>query len=520
MWLLASRTMHISCVLVDVKSKSPAQPTTRSRSDLSASNSAIATPPPPRPPYPHHVLLAHPGSLKCDCEEPKVLTIPQATAHSVARHPRAAHHKLAERHVAARSTVGAQSKRRSNYQVLTRRDGTKCRVRPAAGGDSSAPAASPSADAPAAPSAEAPSAEAPSAEAPAAEAPSSSAPAADQPAPSVPGDALNAQPSEDAGAASPTWAPEAGATPEPSTSSEGDNWSNLPEVGGEQSAAPQPSAPSGGGQGGGQGSVNGGSANVGSKLGAAWPNGDWSGPDTSSYIGNYVGARTSWYYTWSPSPCAQNDQLGLEFVPMLWGAKQVSEWHQAADSWPSSVKNALFFNEPNQHDQAGISIYDSLGYWINDFLPKSRERGLRIGSAAPTSAPDGVTWVVDFYKNCLSQNNNDDGKCKADFAPVHYYDVDVQHFKDYLTNFHNQVGIPLWVTEYACQNFNGGAQCDEGQTWAFHQEMSSWMDGQDWIERYSPFGMMKNMQGVNQYNALMSEGGDITALGSWYIGNA
>lgn len=45
--------------------------------------------------------------------------------------------------------------------------------------------------------------------------------------------------------------------------------------------------------------------------------------------------------------------------------------------------------------------------------------------------------------------------------------------------------------------------------------MAEWFDQQDWVERYSPFGVMKNMQGVNQMNALMNPDGSITALGSW-----
>lgn len=64
--------------------------------------------------------------------------------------------------------------------------------------------------------------------------------------------------------------------------------------------------------------------------------------------------------------------------------------------------------------------------------------------------------------------------------------------------------------------------------------MAEWFDQQDYIERYSPFGelqsvhrsllwrllirkpgAMKQMQGVNQYNALMNPDGTITSLGNW-----
>jgi hypothetical protein len=49
----------------------------------------------------------------------------------------------------------------------------------------------------------------------------------------------------------------------------------------------------------------------------------------------------------------------------------------------------------------------------------------------------------------------------------------------------------------------------------FHYQMSAWFDAQDYVERYSPFGAMKEMQGVNEMNRLMDAGGAITDLGKW-----
>jgi hypothetical protein len=44
------------------------------------------------------------------------------------------------------------------------------------------------------------------------------------------------------------------------------------------------------------------------------------------------------------------------------------------------------------------------------------------------------------------------------------------------------------------------------------------MDSQDWVERYSYFGAMENMQGVNEANRLLNSKGKITDLGRQYIG--
>ncbi|AAW41614.1 hypothetical protein CNBB2240 [Cryptococcus deneoformans B-3501A] len=265
-------------------------------------------------------------------------------------------------------------------------------------------------------------------------------------------------------------------------------------------------------------SSGGGSVNVGSKFGLAWPNGDWAASTDPNYIGNYIGSKASWYYTWSPFSVGSGDSLGLEFVPMLWGPKQVSDWHAQMSQWPSTVENALFFNEPNQVGQCDISAADAVTYWVTDYLPV-RASGIRLGGAATTSAPDGLQWVLDFVKACTDAGNSA-ADCAADFIPLHWYDVDIENFKSYVENFHTQTGSNIWITEYACQNFNGGAQCTDQESWDLHIAIAAWFDEQSYVERYSPFGVMQDMQGVNQNNALMNPDGSITSLGGWYISSA
>ena len=257
----------------------------------------------------------------------------------------------------------------------------------------------------------------------------------------------------------------------------------------------------------------GGWTNTGSKFGAGWPNGNWAQSSDPNYIGNYIGSRTAWYYTWSPDNVGSADSIGLEFVPMLWGPAQESDFWNSQATWPSSVKNALFFNEPNEPSQCNMAASDSVSYWMNDMVPL-RGKGIAIGGAATTSAPSGLQWVQAIIQDCQNDGNSQ-ADCTPDFVPIHYYDVDVNNFQSYVANFHQQTGLDIWITEYACQNFNGGAQCDSGTTWNMHQSMAAWFDSQDYVKRYAPFGMMENMQGVNQMNALMNPDGSISDLGGW-----
>ncbi|KAK4686425.1 hypothetical protein P7C73_g3703, partial [Tremellales sp. Uapishka_1] len=254
----------------------------------------------------------------------------------------------------------------------------------------------------------------------------------------------------------------------------------------------------------------------GSKFGLGWPNGNWADSGSADYVGNYIGSKSKWYYTWSPDNVGSADTLGLEFVPMLWGPNQVSDWWAQQSNWNSNVKSALFFNEPNEGSQCNVAASDAVSYWMNDFLPVRSSKGLALGGAATTSAPSGLQWIQDFSSACTNAGNSA-ADCKMDFVPIHYYYTDVDNFQNYVSNFHQKTGLDIWITEYACQDYNGGAQCSTSQVWNFHQSMSAWFDEQDYIVRYSPFGVMENMQGVNADNALMSSSGSITDLGSWVM---
>ena len=55
-------------------------------------------------------------------------------------------------------------------------------------------------------------------------------------------------------------------------------------------------------------------------------------------------------------------------------------------------------------------------------------------------------------------------------------------------DFHQTFGKPLIISEYACQNFNGGAQCTKDETWNLHQTMAKWFDETDFVAMYAPFG--------------------------------
>lgn len=234
------------------------------------------------------------------------------------------------------------------------------------------------------------------------------------------------------------------------------------------------------------------------KFGLAWPSGE--SPR------RFTGGKSSAIYTWSPWYPGDARSLGLRPFPMLWGEKQVGDFSRLVK--PGYADVALGFNEPNQRGQADMSPQRGAQLW-RQYLQPLAHQGYQLGSPATTSAPSGMVWMKDFFSAC--------GGCTVNFITIHYYDVSAQGFIDYVTNFHNTFNRPVVPTEYACQNFNGGAQCTRDETWGFHQRIKGWMDSTSWIPYYFPFGAFRDMQGVNVFNQLMNPDGSPTPLGWSYI---
>ncbi|KAH9943114.1 glycosyl hydrolase catalytic core-domain-containing protein [Epithele typhae] len=241
-----------------------------------------------------------------------------------------------------------------------------------------------------------------------------------------------------------------------------------------------------------------------SKAGLPWPNGN--ADDINQYLST---GKVQWYYTWSPSPT----QADLEFVPMLWGTNQVDQWDGTINKTVQDlhVTHVLGFNEPEIQGQSNIDPQEGAALWKAHIEPL-RGLGVQLGSPAPSGSPAGKQWLLDFMDACQ-------GGCSVDFIAVHYYDINSTGFMEYLEDYHNTFQRSMWVTEWACQNFNNAdMQCSQQDVVDFMNSTQAFMDSTDWVERYGWFGAMENLQGVNEANALMSSQGSITPLGQQYIG--
>ncbi|ESK92058.1 glycosyl hydrolase 53 domain-containing protein [Moniliophthora roreri MCA 2997] len=242
-----------------------------------------------------------------------------------------------------------------------------------------------------------------------------------------------------------------------------------------------------------------------SKAGLAWPGGDEA-------LGQYLTTdKVSWYYSWSPQSGVKSTEL--EYVPMLWGKNQVEEFNATINQTITNlnVKAILGFNEPQEKGQSNLTPQEGADLWRTYLEPLRSSRNVRLGSPAPSSAPSGKVWIQEFLEAC-------NGGCTVDFIAMHYYDVNATDFIRYLNDYHDTFQRPLWITEWACQNFNPGNQCSYDDIVLFLNKTQSFMDETEWVERYSWFGALWDLQGVNKDNALMTSAGELTDLGAQYIG--
>lgn len=242
----------------------------------------------------------------------------------------------------------------------------------------------------------------------------------------------------------------------------------------------------------------------GSKLGIAWA----MGGDTRLNLLKPNGGQR-FIYTWTPDIPTLATNLGFTPVPQLWGDNQVDDFKKKVVKGYASY--ALGPNEPNQAGQSDMTPEHGAYLWTT-YLEPLRSQGYKLGSPATTSAPDGLVWVQNMLKAC-------NGGCTFDFMALHWYDTTFAKFQAYLELWHSTFNLPIWVTEYACQNFNGGAQPSNDEIWAFYQQATSYMESTDWVHVYMPFGFMDGMSNVNPADSLFS-GNSLSALGWMVVNNS
>jgi hypothetical protein len=251
------------------------------------------------------------------------------------------------------------------------------------------------------------------------------------------------------------------------------------------------------------------------------------------------GSDLTWYYNYGvqPSPAYSNQsQTDFEFVPMLWGLPDASTSFlsqiQTLVTGGRNITHILTFNEPDGTTSTGGSAIDpsaAATAWIKEVQPL-KKMGIKLGAPAVTGSPSGFTWLQEFFDACASQGTN----CTTDFIPVHWYG----NFEGLASHIGQVIGtyviatlpyllVPrliilssypnktVWITEYALSD-----QPLE-DTQSFFNTSASYFDRIDYIERYSYFGSFRSsVSNVGPNAAMLTQKGELTDIGSWYLGGA
>ncbi|KAF1985375.1 glycoside hydrolase family 128 protein, partial [Aulographum hederae CBS 113979] len=237
---------------------------------------------------------------------------------------------------------------------------------------------------------------------------------------------------------------------------------------------------------------------------------------TDDRIWTQAGSDLSWYYNYGAEPSAAYLNSNMEFVPMLWGASDGDTGTAFLDTVTGLIESGtnisyvLAFNEPDGDPSTGGSAIPAdlaAATWIREIEPL-KKLGVKLCAPGTTGAPAGFTWLENFFKECR-------GRCSASCMPVHWYgnfEGLASHVGQKMAAYPN---MTIWVTEYAYPNGN----LEESQS--FYNQSAEWFDRMKNITHYSYFGSFRSdVSNVGANAAMLDSDGDLTDIGSWYLGGA
>ncbi|MFI9009790.1 sigma-70 family RNA polymerase sigma factor [Actinosynnema sp. NPDC053489] len=205
-----------------------------------------------------------------------------------------------------------------------------------------------------------------------------------------------------------------------------------------------------------------------------------------------VGA--GWFYNWAPTREDVQAPAGVEYVPMIWGAKAVTPGNLAAVKGQGTA--LLGFNEPDLAEQSDMTVEQALDLW-----PQLQATGMRLGSPAVAHSADKAGgWLDRFLAGARLRG------LRVDFITLHWYGSDfgpnaVGHLENYLDAVRARYGLPIWLTEYSLADFSGGGvrYPDARQLADFAGASSRMLEGLPYLERYAWFALPADKPGTGLY---------------------
>jgi RNA polymerase sigma factor (sigma-70 family) len=197
-----------------------------------------------------------------------------------------------------------------------------------------------------------------------------------------------------------------------------------------------------------------------------------------------------WYYDWAAENSGITTPKGVEFVPMMWGAKSVTSASLAQVK--ARGRALLGFNEPDMGAQSNMTPAQALKLW-----PKLMGTGLRLGSPAVATGGDRAGgWLDQFMRGATARHY------RVDFIALHWYGADfttanaVDQLRRYVQAVYARYHKPIWLTEFALIRFGSPSVYPSGaQQAAFIKKSTAMLTGLRGVERYAWFALPTSKDG-------------------------
>ncbi|CAJ2503400.1 Uu.00g107940.m01.CDS01 [Anthostomella pinea] len=218
--------------------------------------------------------------------------------------------------------------------------------------------------------------------------------------------------------------------------------------------------------------------------------------------------------TWQPKEVPTD----LPFSPTV-----KDQAHLSGNGWTglqsviSAKSNVIvqFYNEPNLN---GIDATTAAQDWKDHMVPlRNNNKGLKLVTPACTSDPSSKAWM-DSFMGALGDDE------QPDYIGLHYYTTSTNPVKfelDYAQGFiesgykdYGNSKIPVMITEMS------STSRDPAQVQQFIEQMSTYLDGKDWVHAYGFTGVSTAVADSFSSPAaqLLSSDGTLNALGKMVAG--
>ncbi len=203
----------------------------------------------------------------------------------------------------------------------------------------------------------------------------------------------------------------------------------------------------------------------------------WRWTSKKGWVGG-VSANTTlidplWLYDYDN---VTTSTLDIEYVPM----RDTAYWDDYANiNNKQKSTAALAFNEPDQSNQANMTVAAAIAQW-----PSLLASGLRVGAPGVSSSGvsgQGLSWLYSFMSSANSLGY------RVDYIPVHIYKCSwtTAQFYNYLLGIYQTTGKPVWVTEFNDTDFSSGCTQSQSSTASAISGYISMMESTPFVERYA-----------------------------------